>query len=293
MFYTATKRNLFNIVTSAALAISVIHGGSALADDNDEDKVKLTPQDALVTTIINKSVISGAIRKNAEGNMVPDANGMLSFDYTGDVYSVKTDKKTGVLEKLDRKIGSITGTAAFPVDFAYLSAGFKAIMDLLMTGLSFEQALAAAGFTGMPPVIPWTCSHCEMVIGDNVYVSIVDALDPVNGSPEMIAKFDAMLIGGAAGALDSMRLDGRAFSGLTPASFDPVNKTMSIRMAGCSAVVGVAGTDAGKVGTLCLNSTATFDVSAMDTTGDVMTNGSGISAQGTSNCTTVLHQPTL
>jgi len=271
-----------------------------LADDDDDENSNLTPQDALVTTIYDKAVIAGSIRKDANGNMVPGSDGMLSFDYTGDIYSVETNPDTGELKKLEHKIGYIIGSAAFPPEFAYMSGGMRAVMDLLMsvnpsTGVNytFEEAMGAAGFAGMPPIVPWTCNHCEMKIGETTYVNIVDALDPVNGNPDMIAKYNAMVIGGAPAALESMRLDGRAFMGLTPASFDPVTKTISIRMGGCSAIVGVDGPNAGKLGTLCLNSTATFSVADMDPSSDVLTNGSGISAVGTSNCVTVVHTPTM
>lgn len=285
-------------MTVFALAISF--SIAVMADDDDNEGSNLTPQDALVTTIYDKAVIAGSIRKDLNGNMVPDSQGMLSFDYTGDIYSVKTDPNTGELKRLKHKIGYIIGTAAFPPEFAYMSAGMKAVMDFLMsvnpdTGVNytFPEAMAAAHFTGMPPIVPWTCSHCEMKIGDTTYVNIVDALDPINGNPEMIAKYDAMVIGGAPAALESMRLDGRAFMGLTPASFDPVTKTIAIRMGGCSAIVGVDGPNAGKLGTLCLNSTATFSVADMDPSSDVLSNGSGISATGTSNCVTVVHTPTM
>ena len=138
-----------------------------------------------------------------------------------------------------------------------------------------------------------------MIVGDSTYVSIVDALDPKTGNPDLIAKFDQALIGGAAAAFDSMRMDGRAFTGITPASFDPTTKTMSVRMAGCSALVAISGSQAGKIGTLCMNSTATFDVSSAKATFDTSGNQTGyeptsaISADGSSNCVTVLHTPTL
>lgn len=114
----------------------------------------------------------------------------------------------------------------------------------------------------------------------------------------MAAKFDGMLVGGAAGGKESMRLDARAFLGLTPTAMDVVAKEMSIRMAGCSAIVGVAGPNAGMVGTLCLNSVATFSVSGTNPPTGVnpygpITGGSSITGKGTSNCVTVLHYPTL
>ncbi|MCK4586907.1 MAG: hypothetical protein KAU29_06175, partial [Gammaproteobacteria bacterium] len=264
-------------------------------------------QDKMVKTIFDKSVISGTIRKDTDGNMVihpgkdgvinpdhsdPASDDQLLFDYTGDIFSVKTDEETGELIKMREKIGFIEGTAAFPVSFAYLSAGFKAIMDLLEAGHTLGEAMGMVGITALPPVLDWTCNHCEMTIGDSTYVNIVDALDPVNGNPDMIAKYDVMIAGGSANALDSMRLNARAFLGLTPASMDPIAKTMSIRMAGCSAIVGVSGPNAGMLGTLCLNTTATFDVSGTSTVTPAH-NGSTINGSGSSNCVTVLHYPTM
>lgn len=288
------KKNIvINIITSAAIAVSLSMASATFAGDEESN---LPVQDQLVTTIIDKSVISGEIRKDDNGNMAPDANGMLSFDYTGDVYSIDTNETTGELEKLKEQIGTISGTAAFPTDFAYLSAGMRAIMDLLMTGLSLEQAMQQVGIAGMPAIIPWTCNHCEMVIGDSTYASIVDVLDPETENSFYQAiqgKFDVMLAGTLSENMQDLRLDGRAFTGLTPPLFDPVNKTMSIRMAGCSAIVGVAGPNFGKMGTLCLNSTVTFDVSAVDPSSNPLTNQSGITAAGTSNCVTVLHTPTM
>lgn len=268
-------------VAQAVVVVGFGIGGSVLANNNDVDG--LTAQDHMVTTIIDKSVIDGALEHDSNGVLTRDAKGNVKFNYTGDVFSIETNKQTGELKELGEKIGTIKGQAAFPIDFVNLSAGMNYLMGEMVAGnpVTFPQ---------MPPVIPWTCNHCEMVVGDSKYVSIVDALDPVNGSPEMIAKFNAMLVGGAASALEEMRLDGRAFIGLTPASIDPVARTMSIRMAGCSAVVGVSGSNAGKMGTLCLNSTATFNVSGANLNNIEQ---SQITAKGTSNCVTVLHAPTL
>jgi hypothetical protein len=295
-------------VAATALVIGLGFSAASLAHDGNRDgrQINLTPEDATTKTIFDKSVIRGEIRKDADGNMViypgkngtleaigdPSSDDQLLFDYTGDIYSVKTDEDTGELIKMREKIGNIEGTAAFPVNFAFISAGFKGIMDLLEAGYTLQDAMNAVHITQLPPVLDWTCNHCKMVIGDSTYVNIVDALDPINGNPEMIAKYDGMIMGGAAGALDSMRLDARAFVGLTPTAMNPITKEMSIRMAGCSAIVGVSGTNAGMLGTLCLNSTATFNVSGTSTTTPI-NNGSSITGSGTSNCVTVLHFPTM
>jgi len=282
---TLAKAAIGNLIAVSLLA-GVALSSAARADGS------LTPQDAMVTTIIEKSVLSGGLAHDANGNLAYDSAGNSRFVYSGDIYSVETDPRTGQLKELERKIGTIEGEAAFPKDFVAMTAGINSLMDAMLAG---QQVT----FPKMPPVVPWTCNHCKMVVGDSTYVSIVDALDPVNGNPDMIAKFDQALVGGAAGALQAMRMDGRAFTGLTPASFDPMTKTMSVRMAGCSALVAISGSQAGKLGTLCMNSTATFNVSGAQATFDSSGNQTGylptsnITATGSSNCITVLHKPTM
>ncbi len=279
-------QTIFSKAVIGGLASVSLLSGTAYAAKN------LPPQDLMVTTIIDKSVIKGSLAHDANGNLEYDNAGNARFMYSGEIYSLDTNDKTGELTKLEKQIGSIKGEAAFPKEFVALSAGVNSIMDAMLAG-------QAVTMPKMPPVVPWTCNHCYMVVGDSTYVSIVDALDPETGNPEMIAKFDQGLVGGAAAAFSSMRMDGRAFTGLTPASFDPATKTMSVRMAGCSALVAIDGSQAGKVGTLCMNSTATFDVSGAIATFDTSGNQTGyeptsaISADGSSNCVTVLHTPTM
>lgn len=250
---------------------------------------RLTPQDALVTTLIDKSVLAGSLAHNADGTLNYDDNGSARFVYSGKIFSVGTNEKTGELKELKDQIGTIEGEAAFPKEFVAMTAAINYMMDMQAQGIKVPMP-------PMPAVVPWTCNHCKMVVAGTTYLSIVDVLGP-NGSPAMKGMFDQMLIGGAAGASKSMGMDGRAFTGLTPASYDPINKTMSVRMAGCSAVVAVDGPQAGKMGTLCMNSTATFNVSKAIAIVDNQGNPVGyqptsdISAQGSSNCITVLHTP--
>jgi hypothetical protein len=183
------------------------------------------------------------------------------FGYTGKIYSIDTKEKTGQLTKLEKPIGSIQGQAAFPMSFATLAMGMKAYLD----GVGPLPS-------SVPPVIDWTCNSCTMVVGDTTYQSIVD----VPGS------FDAA-------AVEAMRLEGRAFTGLGPVEVGQLSaQSMSVRMAGCSAVIGVSGSNAGKVGTLCLNGTFTFDLSGIDLSNPMASN---IVGTGTSNCVTVLHKP--
>ncbi len=74
-------------------------------------------------------------------------------------------------------------------------------------------------------------------------------------------------------------LTGRAFPHLGPVEDPAVTGTLALRMAGCAGVreTSGAGAYAGKVGTLCLNGTFTFDEQF---------NGKGVS-----NCTIVVHDP--
>lgn len=84
-------------------------------------------------------------------------------------------------------------------------------------------------------------------------------------------------------------MKGRAFTGLGPVELGQLSaESMTVRMAGCSAVVGVAGPNAGKVGTLCLNGSFTFDLAGINLSNPMQ---STITGTGTSNCITVLHTP--
>jgi len=86
----------------------------------------------------------------------------------------------------------------------------------------------------VPPTLPWTCQNCTLVISGSTFNRI-----------------------------DTMALDGRAFSGLGPVSIpNPAQSNLlGIRMAGCAGVQEVSGTGkyANMRGTLCLNGTIGFD----------------------------------
>jgi hypothetical protein len=234
---------------SAAVSASGYTGGAALP-----------PVDSLLTTLVDKSVIAGSIAKGTDGTLAFDPAGNLMFNYTGKVYSVTTTDRTGKLTGLDKQVGTVQGQAAFPMSFAQLAMGMKAYLD----GVGPIPS-------GIPPVIDWTCNHCNLVIGNSTYQSIVDV--PMFG----------------AAATEAMRMKGRAFTGLGPVEVGQLSaQSMSIRMAGCSAIVGVAGPDAGKVGTLCLNGTFTFDLSGINLANPMT---SDIVGTGTSGCFTVLHKP--
>jgi len=248
---------------SRGLAVSVLAGLAVVSTSSRAD-TPLPPVDRFQTILIDKSVIAGAVTGM-------DELGNLKFEYTGKIYSVETNRKTAQLKELADEVGSIAGTAAFPMSFAEIALGMKAFMDGNIPMPDMSQ---------MPPVINWTCNTCTMVVNGTTYRSIVD----------MQGVFpDA--------SIQAMRMQGRAFTGLGPVEMGMLSaQSMSVRMAGCSAVVGVAGPNAGKVGTLCLNGTFTFDLSGIVYT---MVNGqpvpdmqnTQIRGTGTSNCITVLHTP--
>ncbi len=85
-------------------------------------------------------------------------------------------------------------------------------------------------------------------------------------------------IGGSVFRLEE-ELTGRAFPHLGPVEDPAVTGTLALRMAGCAGLREISGTGdyAGKVGTLCLNGTFTFD--------------EAFNGKGASNCTIALHDP--
>ena len=187
------KNNKFSkVVAGSVMSVSMLTGGlfsSVVMAD-----VPLPPQDSMVTTIIDKSVIHGSLAHDDNGNLVYDKAGNARFVYSGKIYSVETNSNTGELTEMERPIGDITGEAAFPPEFVALSAGVNALMQSMQDG-SWDGTMPK-----MPSVVPWTCNHCLMTAGGTTYVSIVDVLDP--NSPyynkDMADKFDAGLIDGAA-----------------------------------------------------------------------------------------------
>lgn len=87
-----------------------------------------------------------------------------------------------------------------------------------------------------------------------------------------------MNVGGSTFSLEE-ELTGRAFPHLGPVENPMVTGTMALRMAGCAGVREVSGMGdyAGKVGTLCMNGTFTFDQT--------------FTGKGVSNCSIALHDP--
>ena len=290
------KHQKSKYIASSLLSVAILVSSNAFAAKGGNGGTPLPPQDNGMSITIDKSLIHGSLAHDEDGNLIYDKAGNARFQYTGTIYSIETNDEDGSLKKMsDEPIGEITGEAAFPPQFVALSAGVNGLMQQMADG-TWDGIMPQ-----MPSVVRWTCNHCDMTVAGTRYVSIVDVLDATDANgdpnplynPQMAAAFDAGLMDGAVGALDTMRMEGRAFTGFGPTSFDVETRTMGVRMAGCSALVAISGPSAGKIGTLCMNATATFNVSAAI---PVISNGqlvgyepnSAISADGSSNCVTVM-----
>jgi len=285
-----------NYLVGSLLSAALLVSGSVFAAAGGNGGTPLPPQDLGMTITVDKSLIHGSLAHDKDGNLIYDKVGNARFQYSGTIYSIETSDLDGSLVKMsDEPIGDITGEAAFPPEFVALSAGVNGLMQQMADG-TWDGTMPQ-----MPSVVRWTCNHCDMTVAGTRYVSIVDVLDATDANgdpnplynPQMAAALDIGLSDGSVGALDTMRMEGRAFTGFGPTSFDVATRTMGVRMAGCSALVAISGPNAGKIGTLCMNATATFNVSAAI---PVISNGkvvgyepnSAISADGSSNCVTVL-----
>ena len=77
----------------ASVLTSVMFSTTANARDHGSD-IPLPPQDAMVTTIIDKSVIHGSLAHDSNGNLIYDNAGNARFQYSGKIYSVETDNTT-------------------------------------------------------------------------------------------------------------------------------------------------------------------------------------------------------
>ena len=249
----------FGILRNTAVAATALIVGLGVSSATFAAKpvYNLPVQDDYTTTLVDKSVVAGTIRSCGTtvgaacyGPFELDSAGNLLFDYTGTVNSIDTNETTGELETIKEPIGTIAGTAAFPMSFGAMAMDMRAVLD----GDKDPSTVV------IPAVIPWTCNHCEMVVDGKSYTSIVD--DPL--------WFDA-------NGVEDLRMKGRAFTGIGPVEVGQIvpGNSLSVRMAGCSAVTGD-----GKVGTLCLNGTFTFDMTNL--------NFGQLTGTGTSNCVTVL-----
>lgn len=220
----------------------------------------LTGIDTMLSTYVSKSKISGTLEKDAYGNLALDANGNFKFNFTGSIYYPITSPLNGKLLGTSGPIGTVSGQVAFPQSFASLAFG---VYGWLMNGADPSQMPA------IPPIIRWSMNDITIVDAGTTYV-------PIPNSPDMA-------------------LEGRAFTGLGPVEIGQVlsgadGLSMSVRMGGCFAVQAVSGPEAGKIGTYCLNSTFTFDLSGINLSNPMQ---STLNGTGTSNCFTVLHKPMM
>jgi len=297
------KQTLSKFVFSGFFSAAMLASASANAGN-------LPAIDSKVTTTFDKSVIHGSLahrcvdsNNNETGEINNTCAGPLDYDdagnarfiYAGQIYAVGTNNQTGELTTLANQIGTITGEAAFPKQFVALSTAVNGLMTKMVNN-TWDGNMPP-----FPAVVPWTCNHCDMTVGGKHYVSIVDVLNPNSQyyNPNMVkmlndkvADFDQsgnpIPNTGADAVFNDTRMKGRAFTAFGPASFDPASRTMGVRMAGCSALVNL--TDM-TIGTLCMNATAVFNVG--ETTADSPNiygydETSQISADGSSNCVTVM-----
>jgi len=227
----------------------------------------LSGADTLLSTYVSKSRISGALEKDGDGKLIMDENYNFLFTFDGDIFYPVTSAFDGKLQGTSGPIGAVSGTVLFPQEFAQLAFGAYAFM----TGQGSLPAI--------PPVIHWKMRNIKIVDGGTTYVPLNN-----DGSETMTS------------APEDMGLYGRAFTGLGPVEMGQLDvngdgnpdMSMSVRMGGCFAVQAIDGVEAGKIGTYCLNSTFTFDLSGIDLSNPMQSTITGI---GSSNCTTVLHTP--
>lgn len=249
---------------SLVLASLLMFSGAGLAASPSNPPVGtaqgLSGVDTLLTTVVSKSMISGALAKDpATGLLALDPNGNFMFDYSGDVFHMVTDHRSGELTRLMGPIGSVEGQAAFPPAFAGLAF---AVYEWLVNGADPDQ---------MPPIpsrIDWTMNEITVIVDGTTYIPFPD--------PEL-------------------GLEARAFTGLGPVEIGeilngPDGLSMSVRMGGCFAIQAADGPHEGKIGTYCLNGSFTFDLSGIDLSNPM---ASSLVGTGTSNCSTVLHEPLM
>jgi len=258
-----------SLLVSSMLAATVAFSNVSYAGWLKDYVQPLSGADTLLSTYVSKSRISGELRKEG-GYLVTDdgtPTGNFLFDFSGNIYYPITSPIDGKLKATSGPIGTVEGTVLFPQEFAQLAFAAYGAMTGLGPALKPED---------IPASIHWTMDNIKIVDGGTTYV-------PIPSAPE------------------DMGLYGRAFTGLGPVEMgqlevgvddDGVDMSMSVRMGGCFAVQAVEGVEAGKIGTYCLNSTFTFDLSGINYSPDPLVAAtSTITGIGSSNCTTVLHTP--
>ena len=254
MLKTFKKSALIGSILAASFTIS--QAGHAEGQGSIK---QLTGIDEITTTFVTKSKITGSLEKDDLGNLAMDANGNFKFNFSGDIYYPMTNLQNGELKGLYGPTGTVSGQAAFPPEFAGLA---MQIYGWLQNGAVPEE------MPSIPAKIDWTLNDITIVEAGTTYVPI-----PTPG----------------------LTLEGRAFTGLGPVEIGQLlngsnGLSMSVRMGGCFAVQAIDGPHAGMIGSYCLNSTFTFDLSGIDLSNPM---ASTLNGTGTSNCWTVIHQPMM
>lgn len=245
------RKTLRAWLAGAFLAVAVPHAHAAAFLQ------PLSGVDSMLTTIVSKSRISGGLAKDASGNLAMDANMNFMFNFSGNVFFPVANPLNGQLEATSGPIGTVSGQAAFPPEFASLA---------IQTYAWLKNGANPAEMPAMPSKINWTMNDLTVVMGGTTYRPLPNA---------------------------DMSLEGRAFTGLGPVEIGRLlngskGLSMSVRMGGCLAMQGVSGPQAGKIGTQCMNGTFTFDLSGINLNNPM---ASTLNGTGTSNCWLVLQKP--
>jgi hypothetical protein len=81
----------------------------------------------------------------------------INWEYTGDVYAIEVDDKTGEMSKLGDKIGTVTGTPSFPASFGVFT--------------QTDDPIQASQWLGTE-TLPWTCTGCNLEINGSTFARI-------------------------------------------------------------------------------------------------------------------------
>ena len=248
------------ILIGSIVAVTLALNPAAYASGRNAPRVQpLTGIDKVVTTFVSKSIINGSLEKDANGMLTMDANGNFKFNFSGDLFYPVTDPRNGELKATFGPKGTVAGQIAFPPAFATLA--FE-IYNWVQNGADPSQM----------PTIPAKIDFTENGVTVNAYGTTYKSL-----------------------TTPGLTLEGRAFTGLGPVEIGQLlsgsnGLSMSVRLGGCFGIEAVSGRHKGKVGTMCLNNTLTFDLSGINLTNPL---SSSITGAGTSNCWTVLHTPLM
>ena len=249
--------NLFNKNIISGLAIMALTLSSATAyagKAKGHNKILYNPNTPSLTVVNTISDVHGNVAGfldgagNFNGNMDDLTNVSIVYPISGDVWATVTDDDTGVTQGAYEQRGSISATVLFSTQF------FGLMPDPDTGELYWDQ---------LPATMPWTMSD-DLTGLDN----------PWTGAP--FSTFTMVVDGTTFSFVEE--LTGRAFPHLGPVENMMETGTLALRMSGCAGIrADDAGAYAGKVGTLCLNGTFSFD-------GDF--NGHGVS-----NCSIAIHDP--